>query len=1253
MIKKISLLFVCVFLTNSFNLAQWVSINKNSIPNSKPNVQLISDDITGTVIKIDLPGFRIDQFNAEGKTYNSINFGSDAITTEVGLPEIPHIARVLAVPNQGTISVEVLETGESQIIKGINIPPARESWIEGKPETQYLENEESYSSAEFYPQEIVSVEDPAVFRDFRIARVSIFPIRYSPAKQELEAISSITIRINYGPGLGINPKLSSPKPIAPSFAKLYKSFIFNYDEVLQREYHGDAEGYDVMLCIMPDVLEPDFQTYAAWKHKIGTYIHVTKFSEIGANENNPTAVKNHILDAYTTWENPPTHVLIVGDDGVAPVKYVTMDNWTFVTEDYFVELEGNDYFPEMMIGRFTNQGDYRMRVMINKFIGYERTPYTEDLEWFRKGLTCSNNAYISQVNTKRYAANRMFVDGNFLSVDSMYNGYPCPGNVNDIINMINDGRSYLNYRGEGWSSGWSAYCIPFHTSDVNLLNNGQKLTFVTSIGCGVAMFDANGGDCFGEAWVQLGAEFEPRGACAFVGPTSNTHTAYNNTIDMGIYDGMFISGLDSPGEALMRGKLYMYMVFGNTFWVEYHYKIYCVLGDPSLHVWKDTPKDVNVSYTDTVAVGFSQVQVAVTYSYNNLPVQNAEVCISGNDVYTIALTSQGGTAILDIVPSTLGELDIVIRGGTVVPFEGTIQVVEGMENVAPAGDPVVTDIDGNNDGLINPNENGTITFSLRNYGTQVSNSVYASLSVPDSVSDFVEIITTDSLSFGNLAPNDSVAGQPFQFFVKPGCAVGFEIPFRLHVSSTTSTWEYFWSEAVHGCQLEFTEYFVDDEGNILNNYRMDPGETVNLILKVNNVGDDIAPDVKGYLSSTDQYITVLDSIGTFETILTDSNAINQSDFFVVEVSENCPVPYLAGYSVNLLTQNGLYSYSVIDTFSIPVAMQSVYDPTGPDGYGYYAYSSDDHLWQQSPEYNWVEISGNGTEITRPGNTSNYTQTVSLPFTFKYYGNNFSQVRISTDGWIAPGSGTLTAPENFPVPHPDAINNMIAAFWDDLFSTNSAEAGKLFYYSDLNNHRFIVEWSEVGHSDDYTNKETFEIILLDPVYYNTLTGDGEIICQYKKVSEPGSSTIGIENNNEDIGLQYAFDDIYDLTASELVDNFAIKFTTDSATVVSVEDENDSDNIIPNAYMLEQNYPNPFNPETRIKYSLPEPGYVTLRIFDVHGQLIRTLQDANQPAGRYERIWDGNNEYSNKVSSGVYFYRLQSNSFTQVRKMILLK
>jgi hypothetical protein len=1250
MIKKILFTFAFTLFINSFCFAQWVSLDNNSFPNSEPIVQLISDDGFSTVIKVELSGFQINEFTSEGKTYHNINIGSEAITTEVGLPEISHIAKVLAIPDQGTVSVEILETSTAQIVEGINIPPARESWLEGKPETPYVENGECYSSEASYPREIARVEEPAVFRDFRIARVSIFPIRYSPAKREIEAFSSITIRINYGSGLGINPKTSPKKPIAPSFAKLYKSFIFNYNEVLQRDYNGDEDVFDVMLCIVPDFLEPDFQVYADWNHRTGTFIHITKFSEIGATANNPAAVKNHILDTYNTWDNPPTHVLIVGDDGVAPVKYISYD-YTFVYENYFVELEGNDYFPEMMIGRFTNQGDYRMRVMINKYIGYERNPYIEDPDWFRKGLVCSNNAYISQINTKRFTATKMLENGNFISVDSLYDGYPCPGNVNDIKTMINEGRSHLNYRGEGWTTGWWANCFPLSVSDVSSLNNGEKLTFVTSIGCGVGMFDANGGNCFGEEWIQLGSEFEPRGACAFVGPTSNTHTACNNRLDKGLYTGMFVEGMDSPGEALMRGRLQMYYDFGNTYWVEYHYRVYCVLGDPSLHIWKDTPENVSVTHSDTILVGFDQVQVTVTGLTSGLPVGNAQVCISGEEVYIVGSTSSTGSLTLDVNTNIVGELNITVRGGKVVPYEGTIQIAEGVENVAPAGEPIVTDVDGNNDGLINPNENCTITFAFKNYGTQTANNVYATLLLPDSI-DNVEIVTTDSISLGDLAPNDSVTGSPFQFFVKPECPVGFTIPFQLHISSSTTTWDYSRNELVHGCQLDFTEFFIDDDGNVLNNYRMDPGETVNVIIKVTNTGDDVAPDVKGVLRCTDEHITIIDSMGTFETILIDSNALNESDYFIVEVSENCPVPYFAGYSIELSTQNGLYPYSIIDTFSIPVAMPSIYDPTGPDEYGYYAFSSDDILWSQSPEFNWVEIEGIGTEIPR-GGASNLTQTITLPFTFKHYGINYSQVRISTDGWIALGSGTQVAPVNHSLPWLDDINNMVGTFWDDLFSNEPQELGKLLYYSDANDHRFIIEWYEVGHFDDYTNVETFQVILLDPAYYPTQTGDGEFICQYKKVTEGGSCTIGLENSTEDIGLLYLYDENYALTASELVDNFAIKFTTNSPTVVSLEDENNFVNVLPTEYALEQNFPNPFNPETRIRYSIPEAGHVILKIYRIDGQLVRTLQDANQSPGKYEKIWDGEDDFGYKVSSGVYFYRLHSNEFMQVRKMILLK
>ena len=316
--------------------------------------------------------------SSDGKTYHSIDFGDEGITREVGYPEISHIAKILAIPDNGSVSIEVLETAPVQIFKGINVPPARESWIEGQPETPYVENVLAYASEDVYPGTYAKVDDPVVFRDFRIARVSIFPVRYSPSKHEIQAVTSITIKVKYTPGSGINPKTSPRRPIAPSFAKLYRNFIFNYKEVLQSRYNSMETGHDIMLCIMPDLYIEEFQPYAEWKNKSGTEIIVTKFSEIGANQSNPDIIKNYILSAYNSWVNVPTHILIVGDfgspSGNAPVKYWTGSGWTFVNEDYFVELEGNDFVPEMMIGRFTNYnganggGEDILKIMVNKYL---------------------------------------------------------------------------------------------------------------------------------------------------------------------------------------------------------------------------------------------------------------------------------------------------------------------------------------------------------------------------------------------------------------------------------------------------------------------------------------------------------------------------------------------------------------------------------------------------------------------------------------------------------------------------------------------------------------------------------------------------------------------------------------------------------------------------------------------------------------------------------------------------------------------
>ncbi|MCC7431019.1 choice-of-anchor J domain-containing protein [bacterium] len=96
-----------------------------------------------------------------------------------------------------------------------------------------------------------------------------------------------------------------------------------------------------------------------------------------------------------------------------------------------------------------------------------------------------------------------------------------------------------------------------------------------------------------------------------------------------------------------------------------------------------------------------------------------------------------------------------------------------------------------------------------------------------------------------------------------------------------------------------------------------------------------------------------------------------------------------------------------------------------------------------------------------------------------------------------------------------------------------------------------------------------------------------------------------------------------------------------------------NILPLAYKLEQNFPNPFNPTTAIRFSLPKTEKVSLEIFNVKGQLVKTLVKGFILAGNNKVFWNGTDSSGNLVSSGVYFYRLKTDSFSQSKKMTFLK
>ncbi|MDP3580917.1 MAG: T9SS type A sorting domain-containing protein, partial [Ignavibacteria bacterium] len=89
-------------------------------------------------------------------------------------------------------------------------------------------------------------------------------------------------------------------------------------------------------------------------------------------------------------------------------------------------------------------------------------------------------------------------------------------------------------------------------------------------------------------------------------------------------------------------------------------------------------------------------------------------------------------------------------------------------------------------------------------------------------------------------------------------------------------------------------------------------------------------------------------------------------------------------------------------------------------------------------------------------------------------------------------------------------------------------------------------------------------------------------------------------------------------------------------------------MPVTYSLDQNYPNPFNPSTQIKYSVANAGNVSLKVYDVLGRQVADLVNKHQDVGNYSVNFN-----ASALSSGIYFYRIESGSFVSVKKMMLVK
>ncbi|MCK4696510.1 MAG: hypothetical protein KAT74_12140, partial [Candidatus Cloacimonetes bacterium] len=342
-----------------------------------------------------------------------------------------------------------------------------------------------------------------------------------------------------------------------------------------------------------------------------------------------------------------------------------------------------------------------------------------------------------------------------------------------------------------------------------------------------------------------------------------------------------------------------------------------------------------------------------------------------------------------------------------------------------------------------------------------------------------------------------------------------------------------------------------------NNGILDPGETSDFTVTIGNIGSANVDDISGELSCSDDRITINDPDGYFGNVNVEEEVINNVDRFNITAGTQIVPGSQIVLNLRLYNSEG-YDFTVY--FILEIGVVYVTDPLGSDAYGYYMYDDGDTDYGLAPMYSWIEIDpnfgGSGTDLNLydPGNTGDIENVELHPdFNFVFYGESYSTITVCSNGWICPGGTDNYEFMNWHLPGPLGPSPMIAPFWDDL----KTSTGRVCIYFDADFHFYIIEWSRMRneYNNDY---ETFEVILYDPEYYPTASGDSNILFQYNEINniDQGSyriqhgqyATVGLEDSSSLIGLEYTYNNQYPTAAKPLENEMAILITTDSGLIM---------------------------------------------------------------------------------------------------------
>ena len=858
--KKVLFSLLFVALSAMTFAQQWTGITKSSP--AEPQVTLISSSEKQVVVDFALGGFNLTEVSTPNGMQQIVSVPRMASMLEAGAPDLPQFPVPAIIGDRAEMEVSVVKS-EFTDYQNVEIAPSKGNFSrEINPETVAYTYGAMYSQNAFYPAAQAYLETPYIIRDFRGQNIMVCPFAYNPVTKTLRVYHSLTLAMHKVSDNGVNQKMArkANAKMSPEMDAAYRHRFINYEESAAKYVFLQDSGE--MLVICPDQYMTAMQPFVDWKNQSGRPTTIVSVSEAGGNNDNN--IKSYIQNIY----NDPSHnlgfILLVGD--YSDITPHSMSNGR--SDNWFGQLEGNDYYLEVLTGRFSVQSVNDVNTHVNKVLYYERD-MPEGLTWLNKGIGIganegAGNGHFGEADYvhMNYVRDTL-LHYTYESVSQQYSGVGSGTSASAISNDVNNGASIINYCNHGSQTGWAV--ASYSNSHVNALTNDNMWPYIWSVACNNGEFNGN---CFAEAWLR----------------------ATNNSagVPTGAIGGMF-SWISQPWQPPMYGQDEMVAILcewkssdkfchtfggaslnGNMYVLDAApsdngstHNTWILFGDPSLMVRTDNPVSMNLNCSPAaLMLGMTELQVNAENTSFGIAtmMMNGEVICSGNII--------NGIGTLHFSPLT----EVGTATLTVIGYNKVTEIIS--IEILPAEGPFIT-VDSSTPNFAPVNVETNLSISFKNVGVDPTDGpTTVTLSCPShSITLLNETATFDVLN----ADETATLTDAFSFIVTNGTADGTRFQINITMADGSHTWE----GKVYVTAGQAILGYVDATwaGSFT------PGEALNLVANFQNIGHYMATNAIATISCDNEYVTILNDSIQVGTIDPEGLALCP---FQIAIDSTCP-----------------------------------------------------------------------------------------------------------------------------------------------------------------------------------------------------------------------------------------------------------------------------------------------------------------------------------------------------------------------------